>query len=48
MVLRICKKRFLKSPQWIRDIKPRKQPFYKFYKPKFDKYIFNGGWHLAP
>ena len=44
---RICKKRFLKSPQWIRDIKPRKQPFYKFYKPKFDKYIFDGGWHFS-
>ena len=37
---RICKKKYLKSPQWIREIKAIKRPFYKFYKPKFDKFIF--------
>ena len=44
---RICKKKNLKSPQWIRDIKTRKLPFYKFYKPKFDKFILDGGWHFS-
>ena len=41
------KKKNLKNPQWIRDIKVRKLPFYKFYKPKFDKFIFDGGWHFS-
>ena len=40
-------KKNLKNPQWIRDIKVRKLPFYKFYKPKFDKFIFDGGWHFS-
>ena len=44
---RICKKKNLKSPQWIRNIKAKKMPFYKFYKPKFDKFILNGGWHFS-
>ena len=44
---RICRKKDLKSPQWLREIKTRKLPFYKFYKPKFDKYIMNGGWHFS-
>jgi len=44
---RMCRKKDLKSPQWLRDIKPRKIPFYKFYKPKFDKFIENGGWHFS-
>ena len=22
-------------------------PFYKFYKPRFDKFIENGGWHFS-
>ena len=44
---RMCRKKDLKSPQWLRDIKPRKIPFYKFYKPKFDKFIANGGWQFS-
>lgn len=44
---RICKKKYLKSPQWLRDIKIKKRPFYKFYKPKFDKFIVDGGWHFS-
>ena len=44
---RICKKKNLKSPQWIRNIKAKKMPFYKFYKPKFDKFIQDGGWHFS-
>ena len=44
---RICKKKDLKSPQWLREIKCKKLPFYKFYKPKFDKFIEDGGWHFS-
>jgi len=44
---RICRKKNLKSPQWLREIKVVKRPFYKFYKPKFDLYIDNGGWHFS-
>ena len=29
------------------EIKARKFPFYKFYKPRFDKFIQNGGWHFS-
>ncbi len=44
---RMCRKKDLKSPQWLREIKAKKMPFYKFYKPKFDKFIENGGWHFS-
>ena len=44
---RMCRKKDLKSPQWLREIKAKKMPFYKFYKPKFDKFIQNGGWHFS-
>ena len=44
---RMCRKKDLKSPQWLREIKARKLPFYKFYKPRFDKFIQNGGWHFS-
>ena len=29
------------------EIKTKKIPFYKFYKPKFDKFILDGGWHFS-
>ena len=41
-----CKKKFLKSPQWLRDQKVKKYPFYKFYKIKWN-IIENGGWHFS-
>ena len=44
---RMCRKRDLKSPQWLREIKTGKIAFYKFYKPRFDKFIHNGGWHFS-
>ena len=37
----------MKSPQWLREIKAIKRPFYKFYKPKFDKFLIDGGWHFS-
>ena len=44
---RICRKKDLKSPQWLREIKIKERPFYKFFKPKFDKIIHDGGWHFS-
>ena len=44
---RMCRKKDLRSPQWLREIKAKKIPFYKFYKPKFDKFIQEGGWHFS-
>ena len=50
---RICIKKFLKSPQWLRNIKDRKYPFYRldtfFSDTKYIdiKIILNGGWHFS-
>ena len=44
---KICVKKYLKSPQWLRDIKTKQQPFWKFYKPKNLQLIYNGGWHFS-
>ena len=44
---RMCRKKDLRSPQWLRDIKAKDRPFYKFFKPKFDKFINDGGWHFS-
>ncbi len=48
-----CKKKNLISPQWLRNIKDRKYPFYRldvlFSKTKYIdiKFIENGGWHFS-
>ena len=48
-----CKKKDLISPQWLRNIKDRKYPFYRidtyFSKKKYNsiKFIENGGWHFS-
>ena len=48
-----CKKKRLISPQWLRNIKDRKYPFYRidtfFSNTKFIdvKIISNGGWHFS-
>ena len=48
-----CRKKNLKSPQWLRNIKDRKYPFYRidafFSEKKFIncKIIKNGGWHFT-
>ena len=47
MGTKICQKKYLKSPQWLRDIKTKKKPFWKFYKPKEPQLILNGGWHFS-
>ena len=48
-----CKKRALKSPQWLRNIKDRAYPWWRidtlFSKTKYIqvKVINNGGWHFS-
>ncbi len=44
---KICQKKYLKSPQWLRNIKTKKRPFWKFYKPKEPQLIYDGGWHFS-
>ena len=42
-----CKKKHLKSPQWLRNAKSlKKYPFWRFDKINFKK-IKNGGWHFS-
>ena len=43
---KICKKKYLKSPQWMRNQKIKEYPFWKFYKIKWN-IIKNGGWHFS-
>ena len=43
---KICVKKYLKSPQWLRNIKIKKRPFWKFYKPKNPQILSEGGWHF--
>ncbi len=47
MGTKIIQKKYLKSPQWLRNIKTSKPAFWKFYKPKQPQIIFNGGWHFS-
>ena len=48
-----CKKKYLKSPQWLRNIKVKNYPFYRldtfFSKTRYSniKFINNGGWHFT-
>ena len=48
-----CKKKYLSSPQWLRNIKDRKYPFFRvdtiFSKIKYTnvKIFYNGGWHFT-
>jgi beta-1,4-mannosyl-glycoprotein beta-1,4-N-acetylglucosaminyltransferase len=50
---RSCKKKNLKSPQWLRNIKSKKYPFYRldlfFSDNKYSdiKFINDGGWHFT-
>ena len=44
---KICLKKNFKSPQWLRNLKFKKYPFWRFDKPKNLQIIENGGWHFA-
>ena len=48
-----CKKKYLESPQWLRNVKDKKFGFFRldtfFSKTKYIniKFINNGGWHFS-
>lgn len=50
---RACKKKNLKSPQWLRNLKPKQYPFWRFdiffssNKVKKLRFIDDGGWHFS-
>ncbi len=44
---RICVKKFLKSPQWLRDLKFKKRPLWRIDKLRLNNIIEDGGWHFC-
>ena len=44
---RICVKKFLKSPQWLRNLKFKKRPFWRIDKFRLNNIIEDGGWHFC-
>ena len=48
-----CKKKYLKTPQWLRNIKDKKYPLYRLDTILSDnkysniRFINNGGWHFT-
>jgi beta-1,4-mannosyl-glycoprotein beta-1,4-N-acetylglucosaminyltransferase len=50
---KICKKKYLKSPQWLRNIKSKKYPIWRldsfFSNKKYNDITFikDGGWHFT-
>ncbi len=43
---KICQKKYLKSPQWLRNIKVNRKSFWNFFT-KDIQLINNGGWHFS-
>ena len=44
---KICLRKHLKSPQWLRNLKFKKYPFWRIDKIKDLQIIKNGGWHFS-
>jgi beta-1,4-mannosyl-glycoprotein beta-1,4-N-acetylglucosaminyltransferase len=44
---RICVKKFLRSPQWLRELKFKKRPFWRIDKFRLNNIIDQGGWHFC-
>ena len=44
---RICVKKYLKSPQWLRDLKFKRRPFWRIDKLRLNNIFENGGWHFC-
>ena len=44
---RICVKKYLKSPQWLRGLKFKKRPFWRVDKFRLNNIIEFGGWHFC-
>ena len=43
---KICKKKNLKTPKWLRKQKTKKKPFWKIFNRNI-QLINNGGWHFS-
>jgi beta-1,4-mannosyl-glycoprotein beta-1,4-N-acetylglucosaminyltransferase len=44
---RICIKKYLKSPQWLRNLKFKKRPFWRVDQFRLNNILINGGWHFC-
>ena len=44
---RLCIKKYLKNPQWLRDLKFKKRPFWRIDKFRLNNIIDEGGWHFC-
>ena len=44
---RICIYKNLKSPQWLRNLKFKKRPFWRIDKARLNNIIEDGGWHFC-
>ena len=44
---RICVKKYLKSPQWLRDLKFKKRPIWRIDKLRLNNILEDGGWHFC-
>ncbi len=44
---RMCLKKYLKSPQWLRNLKFKKRPFWRIDKIRMNNIIDDGGWHFC-
>ena len=44
---RICNYKDLKSPQWLRNLKFKKRPFWRIDKFRLNNIIEDGGWHFC-
>ena len=44
---RICIKKYLRSPQWLRGLKFKKRSFWRLDKFRLNNIIANGGWHFC-
>ena len=44
---RICINKFLKSPQWLRNLKFKKRPLWRIDKFRLNNIIDDGGWHFC-
>ena len=44
---RVCVKKYLKSPQWLRNLKFKKRPFWRIDKYRLNNILENGGWHFC-
>ena len=42
-----CVKKFLKSPQWLRELKIKRRPMWRIDKVNLNYSIKNGGWHFC-